>query len=79
MSILRVRFKTKESDYRPIVWPIPHPYWCTGHGEDYSIIVAYADSEEQIYDFWPEAYDLDSEELMKIEFTDRFQKPDWYD
>lgn len=79
MSILRVRFKTKESDYRPVLWPIPYPYWCTGHTDDASIIVAYADSEEYVYKYWPEAEELDAEERDEITFTDRFAKPDWYE
>ena len=75
--MLRVRFKTKEEDYRPISWPIKHPYWCTGQGEDYFILVAYADDEDYVMLNWPEAYNLDSEEVTEYTFTDRFPKPEW--
>lgn len=76
--MIRARFKTKEEDYRPVSWPVPHPYWCTGSGDDYSIIVAYADSEAQILELWPEAYDIDAEFAESYKFTDRFPKPDWF-
>lgn len=76
--MIRCRFRTKAEDYRPVNWPIKHPYWCTGYGDDYSIIVAYADDEAEIMRNWPEAYDLDSEERDKYVFTDRFAKPDWF-
>jgi len=77
-GLLRVRFKTKEQDYRPVNWPIEYPYWNTGDGEDFSVIVAYASSMEYIVENWPEAYDIDVEPVDGIVFTDRFRKPDWY-
>lgn len=76
--MLRVRFKSTHPDYRPVKWPIKHPYWCTGQGEGYSILVAYADSEEQIKELWPEATELDSEEVNEYLFTPRFPKPEWF-
>lgn len=87
--MLRVRFKIKfvdcDEDYRPVIWPIKYPYWCSGEhnnefddNDEYFILVAYVDSEEELYKQWPEAYDLDIEEVEKIEFTGRFQKPKWY-
>ena len=79
--MIRCRFKTTHEDYRPAVWPIKHPYWCTGlagkGGDGYWIIVAYADNEEEILTNWPEAYDLDSEEVVEYIYTDRFEKPTW--
>lgn len=74
----RVRFKTQEHDCRPIKFPPPYPYWYSGMGDDYNILIAYVDDDSQIYEFWPEAYDLDSETVDKIVFSDRFSKPDWY-
>ena len=76
----RVRFYTKADDYRPINWPIKHPYWKTGESGDgsYSILVAYADDEQYIYDNWPEATDLDVEERDSYTFTSRFPKPEWF-
>ncbi len=78
--MLRIRFRADPEDYRPINWPIKHPYWCTGYdGEmNYSIIVSYADDEGYIYKNWPEASHLDIEEVDDYQFTDRFPKPDWF-
>jgi len=76
--VSRCRFKTTAVDYRPVNWPIKHPYWCTGHGDDYSIIVAYADDEAEIKANWPEAFNLDSQEATEYRYTPRFPKPDWF-
>lgn len=76
--MLRVRFKANPDDYRPVKWPVKYPFWCSGYGEEYSIVIAYVDSIEQIYELWPEATELDAEERSEITFTSRFPKPDWY-
>ena len=78
--MLRVRFKANHDDYRPIKWPVKHPYWCTGYAGDgsYSTVVSYADDVEYIYEHWPEATDLDITETDKYTFTDRFKKPEWF-
>ena len=75
----RIRFYTVSRDFRPINWPVKHPYWKTGETGDgrYSIIVSYADSRQYIYDNWPEATNLDVEEVDSYVFTDRFSKPEW--
>lgn len=75
--MLRVRFKVSSDDYRPLRWPLKHPYWCTGQGEDYYILVSYADDEEYIMKNWPDAFSLDAEEAEEYFFNDRFPKPDW--
>ncbi len=77
--MIRARFKANHDDYRPIKWPIKHPYWCTGYAAngDHSIIVAYADNEAQILELWPEARDLDVEAVDGYSFSDRFPCPDW--
>lgn len=31
--MIRARFEANEGDYRPINWPVKHPYWCTGYGQ----------------------------------------------
>jgi hypothetical protein len=81
--MIRCRFKIDMAecgnDYRPVVWPIKHPYWCSGQGHDYFILVAYADDEDEILTNWPEAWELDSEEVLEYTFTSRFPKPDWFD
>lgn len=77
--MLRSRFKANGNDYRPIKWPPPGPYWCSGYdSEDNSILIAYSETKQQIKEFWPEAFDIESEE-QEISFTERFPKPDWYE
>ena len=66
-------------DYRPVVWPIRHPYWCSGENADSFILIAYAESEDEIRSQWPEVEDLDFvEDVKEITFSSRFPKPDWY-
>jgi hypothetical protein len=77
--MLRVRFKANPKDPRPINWPIKHPYWITGYGNDHSIVVAYADNEKYITDNWPEATDLDVTNASEYKFTGRFPKPGWFE
>lgn len=75
----RIRFKANIDDPRPIDWSIKHPYWISGEGEDYAILVAYADSKEYIYKHWPEAKELDIlNEADEYIWTDRFPKPKWF-
>lgn len=76
----RARFYVPVEDYRPVVWPINHPYWCTGGTLDgHSVIVAYVDDMYQLLTYWPDAYDIDmGEEVVEYVFTDRFRKPDWF-
>jgi hypothetical protein len=75
---LRCRFHANEADYRPITWPPPGPYWCSGEGDNYSIVIAYVKNIEQVTEFWPEATHIESEERSEITYTDRFSKPSWY-
>ena len=76
--MLRVRFRANIQDPRPINWPVKHPYWVTGEGEDYAVIVSYADDKNYIFANWPEASNLDIEERESYTFTDRFPKPKWF-
>lgn len=77
-KLYRARFHANESDFRSINWPVKYPYWCSGYGENYSIVIAYVESEEEILTNWPEANNIDLEEVDKIVFTSRFKKPDWF-
>ena len=77
--MLRIRFQANIDDYRPVHWPVKHPYWCTGYSENYATIVSYADNEQYIYDNWPEAENLTTQEVEGYTFTSRFPKPDWFD
>ena len=76
--MIRARFKANEDDYRPVIWPVKHPYWCTGYGERCSIVVAYADTEDEIRMLWPEATDIESESVEAYFFSDRFPVPKWW-
>lgn len=76
--MIRARFKANPDDFRPVHWPIKHPYWCTGYGPDYSIVVAYADDKQEILRNWPDATGIDASEEEEYLFTDRFPKPAWF-
>ena len=74
----RYRFKANEDDWRPVTFPPPGPAWCTGSGDGYSVVVAYANSEDELRQYWPEAAAIDVQENVEPEFSDRFPKPDWW-
>ena len=75
--MIKVRFHANAEDPRPVTWPVRHPYWISGEGDGYAIVVAYADDEDYIYRNWPEATELDSQEVQGYVFTDRFPRPEW--
>lgn len=78
----RIRFRASLEDYRSVEWPPPGPYWCSGEGYDYSIVVAYVPHgmhDADLYRYWPEMTHLDRmQEDVPIAFSDRFPKPDWW-
>ena len=80
--MIRARFFVNGDDYRPVRWPIKHPYWCSGyeaHGLERAVIVAYADDEAEILCNWPDAQDIHMvTEASTYEFTDRFPEPEWF-
>jgi len=78
--MIRARFKANHDDYRPVSWPVKHPYWCTGYAANgsHSIVVAYADNKDEILKNWPEAEDIESTDETDYTFTDRFPKPGWF-
>ena len=76
--MLRIRFHANPDDYRPVKWPVKYPFWCSGYGENFSVVIAYVDSVDELMELWPEASNLDIEERAEITFTDRFPKPSWY-
>lgn len=81
--MIRARFQANADDYRPVNWPVKHPYWCTGYGgedgEEYAVVVAYADDEAEITHNWPEAKEIDvMEHTHEYSFTSRFPKPEWF-
>jgi hypothetical protein len=40
--------------------------------------VAYLPKDTDLLTFWPEAIDIDSENVAEISYSERFPKPDWY-
>lgn len=76
--MIRCRFLQPTDDYRPLSWPLKHPYWVSGETEDAHVLVAYADDEAEILANWPEAQDLDSKTCEAYAFTDRFPRPVWF-
>ncbi|MFL9904467.1 hypothetical protein PQR71_41125, partial [Paraburkholderia fungorum] len=76
--MIRARFHCNCEDPRPVNWPIKHPYWVSGYGEDHAIIVAYADDIDEIKRNWPDAVGIECDERTEYTFTDRFAKPEWF-
>ena len=78
--MIKVRFKANYQDSRPINWPVKHPFWETGYAvdESYSTVISYADTLDYITENWPEAADLEVEQVTEYTFTERFPKPDWF-
>ena len=78
----RIRLYANEADYRAVGWPPLGPYWCSGYGEGYAVVVAYVPhgtSDAEIRKFWPEAKIIDRmQEDIDMVFSDRFSKPDWW-
>lgn len=79
-ELKRYRFKTKSKDFRPLIdMKLIHmPWWCTGYDSSYNaIIVCYLPKEEDLFKYWDDAYDIESEEVSEITYTSRFRKPEW--
>jgi hypothetical protein len=78
--MLRVRFEANFEDSRPVNWPVKYPFWESGFASDgsYAIIISFADDKEYIYRNWPEAKNLEIEEVERVTFSNRFSCPDWY-
>ena len=76
--MIRARFKAAE-DSRPVNWPVEHPFWCTGEGDDCFVMIAYANDELEILQNWPDAFDIETKQVSEYEFSDRFPKPDWFE
>ncbi len=78
-SWIRHRFHCSSvNDPRPVIWPPKGPYWVSGEGDDYAILIAYLPAGVEVTTFWPEATDVDSEECDGITYTSRFAKPSWW-
>lgn len=83
--MLRVRFlvpyantETQEGDYRSLVWPVRHPYWCSGTGDNGMIVVAFVESEKELKANWPDALEIDiMSEETEYGYTERFPEPEY--
>ena len=74
----RSRFRAAAHDWRPTSWPPPGPYWCSGHSDGFSIVIAWHRTDQPITQWWPEAADIESEEHPEIRFFDQFPRPGWW-
>lgn len=79
-SWTRYRFRANEEDYRPVKFPPPGPYWCSGYGEDYAIVIAWLPSTTDLTYYWPEATEIVvmRDDAGPPAFTSRFTRPHWY-
>lgn len=77
---VRYRFHTNANDYRPVTFPPPGPYWCSGYAGDdsFAIVVAYLPSRVQLETYWPDATEVQSGQQASISFSARFPRPDWW-
>lgn len=55
--MIRARFfvekKKCDGDYRPLIWPIQYPYWCTGENGRFFILVAYVNDIDELINQYP--------------------------
>ena len=78
---IRYRFKTYSfPDDRPLIFNPKFPWWESGFASDesYAIIVAWLPEGKDLLKYWDDADDIESTEHDKIEFSDRFDKPDYF-
>lgn len=74
----RYRFKANYDDSRPVKFPPPGPWWESGFGDDYSIVVAYLPARVDPKKYWPEASEITFTDETEIHFSGRFPRPDWW-
>lgn len=78
-KVNRYRFTVEAEDYRPLEWPYKYPYWCTSYSDEGNTLVAYAESEEELMHFWPDAGNVEiTDKDTQVTFSSRFQRPEWY-
>ena len=80
---LRHRFHANVDDPRPVVFPPPGPWWCSGYAdygdEPHSIVVAYLPQDVDLLIYWPEAQNISTESRQHIVYTERFPRPEWWE
>ena len=75
----RYRFHSSSiDDPRPILWPPKGPYWVSGEGDNYAILIAYLPTGTDLLTYWPEATEIEGQERDSITFTERFPRPVWW-
>ena len=76
----RYRFKTYSvEDYRPLVFNPKYPFWCSGYGDCYAVIIAYLPFNEDLLKYWDDAFEIEFTEEDEIKFSDRFPKPKYFE
>ena len=78
--MIRYRFKTKSvEDCRPLrdTAEIGMPWWCTGYGDGYAVIVCYLPEWVNLRYYWDDAFDVTQEHQDEIIYTSRFPMPAW--
>lgn len=76
---IRYRFHSSSlDDPRPVQWPPKGPYWVSGEGDDYAVLIAYLPEGVDLLTFWPEATEIDDEQCDSITYTSRFARPSWW-
>ena len=75
----RYRFETKSvEDYRPLKFNPCYPWWCSGYGDNTATIIAWLPDNEDLYQYWDDADNVDYQEHNEIKFSDRFPKPEYF-
>ena len=80
VMLKRYRFKTNSPDLRPVIdlAEIQMPWWCSGYdSDDNAYIICYLPEDADLLTYWPEAFEIESEDADRIVYTDRFPKPEW--
>jgi hypothetical protein len=67
-------------DCRPLIFNPSYPWWHTSTAGDNSHagIVAYLPANEPLEKYWDDAFDVRYTKEDRIEFSDRFPQPEYY-
>ena len=79
MKYWRVRFYSDADDFRPLKFPPPGPWWCSGYdSKGRAILIAYLPNKRDLKRLWPEAEVDEWYGKMPIKFSERFPAPDYW-
>lgn len=79
MNWIRYRFKTRAiDDYRPLIFNPKYPWWCSGFSDKEAVIIAYLPGNEDLFEYWDDASDIEYTEHDEITFSGRFPKPEYF-